>query len=70
MRNVFKFTLALCLLGFIVVVPIAQGQDILTRGSIKGTVTDPNGAVVTGATVVVTGPTGERTTTTNSDGIF
>jgi len=70
MRNVFKFTLALCLLGFIVVVPIAQGQDILTRGSIKGSVTDPNGAVVTGATVVVTGPTGERTTTTNSDGIF
>src|SRR4030095_15011074 len=70
MRNVFKFAWAVCLLSFLVLAPIAQGQDILTRGSLKGTVTDPNGAVVTGATVVVTGPTGERTTTTNSDGIF
>jgi hypothetical protein len=70
MRNVFKFALAFCALSFLVLAPVVQAQDILTRGSIRGTVTDPNGAVVTGATVVVTGPTGERTTTTNSDGIF
>jgi hypothetical protein len=45
-------------------------QDIQTKGAVRGTITDPNGAVVAGATVVVTGPTGEQTITTDSNGRF
>lgn len=48
----------------------AQSQS--TTGTIQGTVVDPNGAVVSGASVNVTNTdTGsERTVTTNSDGFF
>ena len=45
-------------------------QDIQTRGSINGDVKDKNGAAIVGATVKVTGQTGERTTTTNDQGLF
>src|SRR6476469_3230119 len=45
-------------------------QDIQTRGSINGEVKDKNGAAIVGATVKVTGQTGERTTTTNEQGLF
>lgn len=50
----------------------AFGQSQSTTGLIQGTVVDPNGAVVNGATVVVKNQdTGfERTVTTNSDGFF
>ncbi|MBV9217431.1 MAG: carboxypeptidase regulatory-like domain-containing protein, partial [Acidobacteria bacterium] len=41
-----------------------------TTGSIAGTVTDANGAVVPGATVTVTGPGTEFTATTNENGSF
>ena len=46
------------------------GQDVQTKGMIGGTVTDPAGAAVPGARVVVTGQTGERTGLTNESGIF
>src|SRR5215211_2963639 len=46
------------------------GQDVLTKGMIGGTVTDPAGAAIPGARIVVTGQTGERTGTTNENGIF
>lgn len=47
----------------------AQGS---TYGQISGTVTDPNGAVVQGATVKITNQAtnAEQTTTTNNDGEF
>ena len=45
-------------------------QDIQTRGSINGEVKDKNGAAIVGATVKVAGQTGERTTTTNEQGLF
>jgi hypothetical protein len=45
-------------------------QDVLTKGTIGGTVTDAAGAAVPGAKIVVTGQTGERTGTTNDSGIF
>src|SRR5688500_7398084 len=40
--------------------------------TIEGTVTDPNGAVVSGATVKATGTTlvAERTATTNDEGVY
>ena len=49
---------------------VALAQDVLTKGSIGGTVTDATGAAVPGAKVTVTGQTGERTETTNDSGIF
>ena len=48
----------------------AQGQEF--RGSLTGRVTDPNGAIVAGATVTIKniGTNGENTVTTNDDGSF
>ncbi|HTS61839.1 MAG TPA: TonB-dependent receptor [Candidatus Acidoferrales bacterium] len=62
----FLFALALMLL----ISSASWSQD--TRGSIVGRVTDPSGAVVPDATVVVSNPaTGSRSTaTTNADGIY
>ena len=47
-----------------------MAQDVQTKGFIGGTVTDPAGAAIPGATVTATGQTGVRTTTTNENGIF
>ena len=49
-------------------VPVTQ--DIATKGSITGRVQDPTGAVIPNTTVTVSGPTGDRTTTTNDVGDF
>jgi hypothetical protein len=57
------------LLSFAAVAALAQG-DIQTRGSIRGSVTDPNDAAVVGANITVTGQTGERTATTNDQGVY
>jgi hypothetical protein len=40
------------------------------KGNLGGTVTDPTGAVVSGANVSVVGPTGERTAVTDAEGRF
>src|SRR5678815_4836497 len=47
-------------------------RDRVTTGTISGTVTDPNGAVVTGADVKVTNldTAASRTTASNGDGHF
>jgi hypothetical protein len=68
MKRYVLIVLALGLLSLTALSAVAQ--DIQTKGSIRGTVTDPNGAVISGATVVVTGASGERTTTTNSEGAY
>lgn len=68
MKKNFLFILALCLLSFTAL--ITPAQDLQTKGSIRGTVTDPSGSVVSGATVVITGATGERTVTTGADGLY
>ena len=68
MKKFIFLILAFCLLSFTAF--IAQAQDIQTKGSIKGTVTDPGGAVVAGATVKVSGAAGERTVTTGSTGTY
>src|ERR1700677_4525632 len=46
-----------------------QAQDI-TKGVITGVVRDASGAVVPGAPVKLTSPYGDRTTTTNSAGLY
>ena len=67
MKTVFKFLV-------MVVLALAStavwAQTTLTTGSIAGDVVDTNGAIVPGATVKVTGPLGERTTTTNDQGHY
>ncbi len=68
MKRFILMILTVCLLSFTALT--ASAQDLQTKGSIKGSVTDPNGAVVAGATVTVKGAAGERTTTSNSDGSF
>lgn len=49
---------------------MAPSQDLSTTGSIRGTITDPNGANVPGAQVTVSGTTGDRTVTTNDSGFY
>jgi Carboxypeptidase regulatory-like domain len=65
-RNALISFLILGLVSFFTL--SAFSQDIETRGSIRGTVTDPNGANVVGAQVTVTGANGVRNTTTNDQG--
>jgi Carboxypeptidase regulatory-like domain len=45
-------------------------QAQTTTGTLHGQVTDPSGAVVVGATVLVTTPSGVATAATNREGIF
>ncbi len=66
MRKVFMFLLALSL-GLYASGAFAQGA---TTGNITGTVTDQAGAAVPGATVTISGPLGEKTAVTDSNGVF
>jgi hypothetical protein len=70
MKRVF-ITLSLFLLVCLLSIP-ASAQSQATTGLIQGTVTDPNGAVVQGATITVrnAGTGFERSTNSNSDGFF
>src|ERR1051326_2015222 len=45
-------------------------QDTATKGTIAGRIVDPTGAVIPGATVTASGPTGDRTAITNTSGDF
>src|SRR5437899_4222531 len=45
-------------------------QESAVKGNLGGIVADPTGAVVSKAKVTLTGPTGNRTTTTDSQGRF
>jgi len=67
-KKIFLLLLVSCLVG--IFATLAFAQDIQTRGSIRGNVTDPNGAAVAGATVTVSGAAGDRTTTTNDTGAY
>lgn len=68
MKKVFMFVLALTLAMF---ATSAMAQSS-TTGSIEGTVTDPNGAAVKGATITVTSPNlmSSRSATSNDDGRY
>src|SRR6516225_4364421 len=67
--NKFRILLAiLCAVSMFSAVGF--GQDILTKGAVSGRILDATGAVIPGATITVSGPTGVRATTTNNSGDF
>ena len=70
-RSVFASVLLVCLVVLLSSsTPAALAQDV--KGSVRGTVTDEQGAAVAGAEVTVSDPsTGfSRTTNTGSDGVY
>jgi hypothetical protein len=69
MKTLKLWTAALTLVIVASAAPVLAQSD---RGTIRGTVTDPSGAVVPNASVIITGiETGEtRQTTTNDEGIY
>ena len=71
MRREFRF-ISLLLLGFAVFWTAAPARAQKGSGTIEGTVKDPAGAVVPGATVEISNPVSQyaRTTSTAADGTF
>lgn len=70
--NTQRRTATVVLVAFLfLTLPAVFGQSI-TTGEITGTVTDPSGAVIAGATVTLVSPTtgSERTDTTNASGVY
>jgi len=63
-----KFLSRVFVLAFLALTCL-NAQDI-TKGSITGVVHDASGAVIPGATVKLTSPYGDRTTTTNAAGVY
>src|SRR5882762_9367716 len=63
------FALFAMLLGF-AALSFGQGTESAVKGNLAGTVTDPSGAVIQGAKVTITGPTGEKTAETDGEGKF
>ena len=65
-RSCLLFTLLIIVIAFVIVIPYASAQS-LTQGGLRGTVTDPSGAVIPNANVelksVDTGATQTRKTT-------
>ena len=64
LSRIMPATLALCL----ALLATSVSAQTATTGTIEGTVTDPNGAVVPGATVKVSSPNLMRAQTATSDG--
>ena len=64
-------TQILCLLALLALCAVTVNAQT-SRGTVTGVITDPNGAVVAGATITLTsGETSQtRTTTSNSEGVF
>ena len=72
-KNLSKFTLFSSICALFLALPLfVAGQSLGTAGTISGTVTDPNSAVVSGATVTLSNAvTGyKRISVTDSSGIF
>src|SRR5688500_13423285 len=70
MKKLFSLIITVSIL--LIFSSVAAAQSQATTGTIQGTITDPNGAVVGGASVTVRNTaTGlERAVTSNSDGFF
>src|SRR6187200_3168475 len=68
MKTTIKlFTLAV-FAAFSLLLATAAMAQTSTTGTVEGTVTDPNGAVISGASVSLTGPNLFRSQTTTTDG--
>src|SRR5690348_10449535 len=69
LRRTERFSLTLCLAGALVFAlsSLSFGQTSLATGSIVGTVTDASGAVLAGAKITITGPTGQTITATSGN---
>jgi hypothetical protein len=70
-RGHLLFILYVCM--FMMALPsVGLGQNMGSAGTVNGTVTDPSGAVIPGATVTIHNPVSsyERTASTNSSGGF
>ena len=70
MRKNWTWGVLLLTLAVILVNLPVFAQESAVKGNISGTVEDKSGAVVPGAQVSLTGPTGTRTVTTGNDGRF
>jgi Carboxypeptidase regulatory-like domain len=62
---VFALLLSLAALGF-----AQAGSESSVKGSLSGVVLDPSDAVVSGAKVTITGPTGDKSMQTDPEGRF
>src|SRR6266481_9356358 len=70
-RKVVVGFAVLALLTAFTVPAFAQGSsESSVRGNLAGSVVDSSGAVVTGAKITISGPTGTKSDTTNQDGQF
>lgn len=69
MTSFNRYTLASCLVLFVAMAAVAQNTN---SGDIRGTVTDPSGAVLPGVTVTVTNvdTDSSKVLTTNNDGLY
>src|SRR5256885_14410540 len=72
MKRKFMATVAIsALLALFTLPAFSQGSaESSVRGNLAGTVVDSSGAVVAGAKVTISGPTGTKADTTNSEGQF
>src|SRR5688500_13812984 len=70
--NIARFLFRVCAVSFLLSVSVVSILAQTNRGSIKGTVTDPNGAIVQNASVTVTnvGTNAERTVSSGDDGTY
>ena len=65
-----RFTRLVPAVAFSLAAGMAAAQNNATKGGISGEVTDPSGAVIPGATVVIAGPQGTITTKSNASGFY
>jgi hypothetical protein len=71
MRRLILCGLIAAIIAFTSLGAFAQGSaESSVRGNLSGTVVDSSGAIITGAKVAITGPTGTKSDTTNQDGNF
>ena len=69
-KKLFTSFALVAVIAGLVTMGFAQGTESAVKGNLGGTVTDPSGAVVQGAKVDLTGPTGDRTANTDAEGRF
>jgi len=69
-KKLFTGLTLLALVLSLSAVSFGQGAEASVKGNIAGVVTDPSGAVVPGGKVELSGPTGDRSMNTDSEGHF